>query len=360
MNANQNKNNGVENIRSLVSGHRLPGIQYMVVDRNSVLFSDAAGQAIIDGGQMTLATPMMMYSATKVITAVALLQLVDQKKLSLNDPLVKYLPQLPYRDVSIRQVLTHSSGIPNPVIGNMYVHNEKQVGDWDRRPLLEKTLEANKRPKFAPGKKFSYSNLGFALLGVLIEVLSGKSYETFIVENILQRLGISKEQASFSFESFDSDSRGYIKKYSMMNLLLGMLIKDLTPKSQGRWKTFEEHWYFNFPSHGGLIVSAPAVAIFLQDQLKEHSVLLSDQQKQELYRVQRPAKSWLIGSTDIALSWFYNDKGPEPYYFHEGSAFGYVAEMRLYPRVNIGSVLLANVTRFAHKKLMTGIDSRYF
>ena len=336
-----------------------PGIQYMVLDQNGVLFEYATGQAEVKGAPMTLKSPMMLYSASKVITAAAVLRLVDQKKVMLDDLLVKYLPEIPYRNVTVRQVLTHTAGIPDPVIGNMYVHSAAESKHLDRAAMLRDVLRKNPRLKFSPGSDFSYSNLGYILLGELIASISQKSYEQFIQDEIFAPLLMPESQASFVFDTFDTDSRGYVKRFSVMNAIMSYMIDDFTPKIDGDWKTFNEHWYFNYPAHGGLIATAPGISLFLRDQLAKESKLFSQEQKKEFYRIQAPAKSFIIKSTDIALAWFVNRNASEWYYFHEGSAFGYVAEMRIYPEAGIASIMMVNTTRMPHKQMMDMIDGKF-
>lgn len=344
---------------TLIDEGRFPGIQYMVLDQKGVLFKYAAGEAVINKVPMTLKSPMMLYSATKVITAAAILKLVDQKKVVLDDPLDKYLPSIPYRGISIRHVLIHSSGIPNPIMGNLYVHSESEVDTFDKQSLLKEVLQDNPDLQFPAGSDFEYSNLGYALLGEVIESVSNKSYEQYIEDEILKPLMIQNDQASFTFNTFSSESRGYVRKYSIFNAIASIMLEGFTSQIQGHWKTYTEHWYFNYPAHGGLIINAPSVSLFLRDQLGARSKLISQAQKKEFYRIQKPAKSSPMRSTNIALAWFVNRDAKEMYYFHEGSAFGYVTEMRIYPESGIASVLLVNATKIPHKNLMDMIDGQF-
>ena len=344
---------------ALIAEDRFPGIQYMVLDQKGVLFEYAVGNAVIDKVPMTLKSPMMIYSATKVITAAAILKLVDQGRLTLDDTLEQYLPSIPYPGISLRHVLTHSSGIPNPIMGNFYVHSEAEVGTFDKQSLLKDVLRDNPGLQFPAGSDFDYSNLGYALLGEVIESVSNKSYEQYIEEEILKPLMIENNQASFTFNTFSSESRGYVQKFSIFNAIASFMLEGFTSQIQGRWKTYKEHWYFNYPAHGGLISNAPSVSIFLRDQLSTRSKLMSQTQKKEFYRIQKPAESSPMRSTDIAIAWFVNRDAYEMYYFHEGSAFGYVTEMRIYPESAIASVLLVNATKIPHKNLMDMIDAQF-
>ena len=137
-------------------------------------------------------------SITKTMTAIAVLQLRDRGQLSLDDPAVKYVPELrqvhdafgPIDAVTIRQLLTHSAGFRNP-------HGR---GTATTHQLRLATLRANQWTQvaamlpythiaFAPGTRWSYSNLGYVFLGQIIERISGDDFEVYIDKNILKPLG---------------------------------------------------------------------------------------------------------------------------------------------------------------------------
>jgi len=345
-------------LETLVAQDKFPGIQYLVVDKDKVLFSYAGGWAVKGAAPMTMESPMMYYSATKILTAAAMLRLVGQGKLNLDDRLERTLPDTPYRGVTLRQVLSHTAGIPNPMLGNMYVHRDDQHASFDRKRLLAEALNKNGKLQSQPGQQFAYSNLGFALLGEVIEITSGLEYEAYLQQEIFQPLGIAPHEMNFTFEAFATGSKGYVERFSLMNLAMGFMLKEFTPEKAGRWKTFKEHWYFNFPAHGGVIGTASGWAKFLQDQLRADTTLFPAREKEQFYQLQHPAATGRH-STDVALAWFYNGRGAAPYYFHEGGAFGYVTEVRLYPRQGIASVLLVNTTTMPHKPLMDEVDGLF-
>ncbi|MDH5657498.1 MAG: beta-lactamase family protein, partial [Spirochaetia bacterium] len=346
-----------EYLDAFVKKETYPGIQYIVVNKDGVLFEYAGGWAVYEKVPMSIQSPMMMYSAGKVITAAAILRLVDQGKVNLDNPVEKFLPDLPYKNITVRQLLTHSAGIPDPQIGNFYVHPESKPADC--RSLTEEAIENNRKLKFEPGTDFSYSNLGFVLLGEIIETAGGKSYQQFIRDEILDNLGISEKEASFSFKTFDSDSTGYAKHYSFWSMAVRFLLKDFSAADHGKWKTFSEHWYFNCPAHGGLIVNARGMEKFLMDQLSGRSKILSNQQTKEFYTIQKKAKSRMNRSTDFSHGWFANKNASPYYFFHEGSAYGYVSEMRIYPEKGIASMILTNGSKRAHKDLMNVVDKQF-
>ena len=109
---------------------------------------------------MTLDTTLMAYSMTKTFTAVAVLQLVEKGKLELDGVTDLYLPDTPYdgRHITIRQLLDHTSGIPNPT-PLRWAHLTEESASFDEDAALNQVLRDNPKPAFEPGHKFAYSNI---------------------------------------------------------------------------------------------------------------------------------------------------------------------------------------------------------
>ncbi|MDE2250066.1 MAG: beta-lactamase family protein [Gammaproteobacteria bacterium] len=144
---------------------RVPGIQYVAVDRNGVLRECHAGCAdLATRRPMTADTTMMAFSMSKTVTALATLQLLDRGALSLDVPLARFVPWQPYGpDVTIRQLLCHTAGIPNP-LPLRWVH---PAGDaaFEERAHLDAVLRRHPRLASPPGTRYAYANIGYWLLG---------------------------------------------------------------------------------------------------------------------------------------------------------------------------------------------------
>lgn len=127
-------------------------------------------------------------SAAKMWTAVAVAQLVDAKKINLDDPIGRHVSGLTNEAaaVTIRQLLTHSGGL-----GNFFTPDN--MGLFKRAKSLAelKPLITADKPAFTPGSRSQYSNSGFLLLGLMIEQVSGKSYGDYVQQNIFARAGMT-------------------------------------------------------------------------------------------------------------------------------------------------------------------------
>jgi len=157
------------------------------------------GQARTETGQRVDGeTAYNWASITKTMTAIAILQLRDRGMLSLDDPAVKYIPELrevhdafgPIDAITIRQLLTHSAGFRNPTWP--WDCDDSTNCDWQPFEPTRWTQVAAMLPythiAFAPGSRWSYSNLGYVFLGQIIERLTGDDFEVYITKNILMPL----------------------------------------------------------------------------------------------------------------------------------------------------------------------------
>lgn len=159
----------------------------LVAHNDKIIEKKAFGLASIEYGiENKLDTKFNIASITKMITAVATLQLYENEKVGLNVPIGEYLPNYPNKlvrdSVTIHQLLTHTSGNNNFYVGN-YLQSDKMkyktISDFV--PLF-----ANDTLLSKPGTKYDYSASGFVLLGLIIEKVSGQNYYDYVKENIFK------------------------------------------------------------------------------------------------------------------------------------------------------------------------------
>ena len=135
-------------------------------------------------------TVFRLGSVTKQFTAMAIIMLRERGKLSVSDPICKYLSDCPeaWQPITIKHLLTHTAGVPNYTSFPDFARTTVQP-----TTTAEMVARLKKEPlEFAPGEKFSYSNSGYFLLGAIIEKASGTSYAGFLQENIFIQLGMKQ------------------------------------------------------------------------------------------------------------------------------------------------------------------------
>jgi len=342
-------------LNALTTDSKAPGIQYLVVTSTGVLFEHCSGSADIRRGvPVDSTTTMMAYSMSKTITAAAALQLVEAGRVALDNPVEKYVGSLPYgSSVTVRHVISHTSGIPNP-IPLRWVHPAELHRSFDENAALSAVLRDYPRLSFTPGSKYAYSNIGYWLLGKVVERASGETFSSYVAEQILRPLVIDPRELGYVVADPSHHATGYLEKYSLMNLAKGFLIdRELVGDYSGSWLTIRSH-YLNGPAFGGLVGTARAFGKFLQDQLLERSVLFNDTTRQLFYTQQQTTRGVPVPMT---LGWHIGESDGARLFYKEGGGGGFHCMMRLYPGDGIGTVVMTNATEFDVRKLLDKADA---
>lgn len=175
-------------VRKGIADGEMPGAVVVVADRNHILYESAFGERQIEPTRqpMTIDTVFDMASLTKpVATATSVMKLVEDGKVQVDEPVSKYLPEFGANGkeaVTVSDLLLHVGGlIPDNALRDYEDGPEKA---WDRVCALEL--------RSAPGEKFSYTDVGFIVLGKLVERLSGKTLDQFAVEHVFRPLGMEE------------------------------------------------------------------------------------------------------------------------------------------------------------------------
>ncbi len=146
---------------------------------------------------MTDSTSLHIASTSKPFTAIAVLRLVQEEKLSLNDSVSKFFPGFPYPGISIKMLLNHRSGLPN----YLYFMSD---GDWDNLPagkagkryavnqdVLNFLIDKKPEKSFSPDKRFNYCNTNYVLLALIVEQISGKSFPEYMQQKFFGPIGMN-------------------------------------------------------------------------------------------------------------------------------------------------------------------------
>lgn len=187
-----------------------PGGVFMIARKGQPIYKKAFGLANLElEVKMTPDNVFQIGSMTKQFTAIAVLMLEEQGKLTVNDPISKYIPDYPNgAHITIHQLLNHTSGIKD-------FTKMKALGDIAQKEMTPKQMVdffKNEPVDFTPGEKFEYNNSGYVVLGYLIELVSGQSYEDFIVKNIFEKLGMSHSYYATDRKIIKNRAYGYHKK----------------------------------------------------------------------------------------------------------------------------------------------------
>jgi CubicO group peptidase (beta-lactamase class C family) len=320
------------------------GSSFYVVRDNRVIAKEHYGLA--DAGRGVPVDEETIYhwaSITKTFTGIAIMQLRDRGLLKLDDPVTKYLPELkaahnPFGEMSeitIRHLMTHSSGFRNPTWTWRDDSKNWQPFEpqgWSQLVAMMPYTEV----LFKPGSRFGYSNPGVIYLGRIIELLTREDYEVYIDKNIFKPLEMHRSY-------FDATPNHLLKHRSHSYYVRGGV------RTEAR-----------FDPDTGVTVSNGGLNAPLPDMVKYVNFLLGDPSKQagydgvlkrssleEMWRPQMAAandftQGWMRAETAVGLSFFVDDIAGRRYVGHNGDQNGFKAYMSLCPETRMASLLVFN------------------
>jgi CubicO group peptidase (beta-lactamase class C family) len=193
-------------VAEFLEGRRVPGMAVGVVRDGSVIFAKGYGVADPESGRAVTARSLFhVASVSKTFVAAAVMQLVERGDVDLDTPVAKYLPYFRLADdrageITVRQMLSHTSGLPDVVD---YAWDDPEVDDG----ALERYVRglADRELRFGPGEGWSYSNMAYEVLGDLIAKVSGRPFETYMREAVLEPVGMAR--STFLLEQVDPELR---------------------------------------------------------------------------------------------------------------------------------------------------------
>ena len=307
---------------------------------------------------VTLRTTFHCFSTTKPITALAVLQLVAEGSVALDEPLTTYLPELPYRNgATVRQVLSHQAGLPNPM-PLAWVHTDADHASFDASAFVDRVLGENPRCESA-GQRVRYSNVGFLLLGWLVEVLAKRSYSDYVRDRILDAVGCNGGSGE-PYLGFDipkgRHATAYTRRWSGLGLFIALLPDDARLRTnEGAWIRYRP-FHLNGAAYGGLKGNAFGWAPLLTALATCDPRLLAPAGYEAFFEPQTLASGRPTGH---ALAWFTGRCAGHDYLCHAGGGPGYGAEIRLYPSLQAASLLLTNTTIIRDARLLDRLDASW-
>lgn len=333
---------------ALVARGSAPGLSVVVLKDQSQVYNAAFGWA--DGPAQVPASPETIYhwwSLTKMATALAVLQLHDEGRLKLDDPVDAYLPYFevtldgePAPPITIRQLLRHTSGLPDTIPAMIgWVHYEDEI--YNQTALVRKHLPDYSELRFAPDSDAAYSNLGYMVLGAVIEAATGQAYEIHVVEAVLQPLGMNQSGFLYNGGMRPNSAAGSHPLASAYTPMLPFLLdlRQLVRERAGGRLWFNPVYLDVTPSSG--LLGPANEAAWLAQALVQRQEMLPE---------------W--GSTLPAhrpLGWAeYSDEGRH-WVQHQGGGPGFATLMRLYPEEDLVVVLMSNTTHLPSVKIADAV-----
>jgi uncharacterized protein YbbC (DUF1343 family)/CubicO group peptidase (beta-lactamase class C family) len=295
-------------IEQAIHDGNIPGAVLVVGHDGHVIYRKANGSRAVEPRReaMTLDTIFDVASMTKVVvTTTAVMQLVEQGKVRLNDPVAKYLPEFAQNgkeDITVRQLLTHYSGLEPDL---------DRKTPWEGKDTAYR-MAFGETPQDSPGSKFTYSDINFIVLGALVERISGETLDAYATKHILVPLKMMHTR----FVPPTALRAGWIQKiaptqYDENEHMLRGVVHDPTARRMG-----------GVAGHAGLFSTADDLARFAQAMLNGGGGILSALTVEKMTRPEQPPSAPVLRGfgwdIDSPLSSNRGDLLPVGGYGHTG------------------------------------------
>ncbi len=306
----------------------------LIASKGKVILDKGYGLADAEAGRAeTTHTVFSVGSITKQFTAAGIMKLVEEKKLTVSDPLSKFFSTIPSdkKNITIHQLLTHSAGF-SPTLGDDYDHI-----DANQFVILAFQSPLN----FPPGSQYDYSNVGYSLLGIIIEKISGIGYEKFLYEKLFKPAGMMRT--------------GYlIPGFSKEELAVGY-------RDNTRWGTaIDKPWLADGPGwhlrgNGGVLSTSGDMYKWYQ-ALKNNTVLGHDLTSQLFTKhiAENPE-----GISYYGYGWVLQDFGGKKFIWHNGGNGVYNAYMAFSLEEDYCMVVSSNTSNIISDKIAMSLYGIY-
>ena len=293
-----------------------PGGVFLVAKNGIPVYQRAIGKGNLELNiNLTTESVFQLGSMTKQFTAIAILMLDEQGKLKVADPVTKYIPGYPAGDsITLHHLLTHTSGIKD-------FTKMKGIGDIAQKEMTPKMMVdffKNEPADFKPGEKFEYNNSGYVLLGYIIELVSGETYENFIEQYIFKKAGMTSSCYASDRQLIRNRADGYHKKEQ------GYVNKTVIS--------------YSVPFSSGALMSTTEDMLKWQNALNQN-LLLEAETSNKAFR-----KYVLNNAQEITYGygWHIKEINGRPDREHGGSIFGFKSMGVYFPEEDIYVIGLSN------------------
>ncbi len=321
-------------VREQIERRRLPGVSVAVVRNGAPILEKGYGYANLE--HQTPATADTVYqlaSVTKQFTAAAVMALVEEGRLSLDETLGSRLPDVPesWRAVTVRQLLNHTSGIPS--FTNL--PDFARMARKDMTPAEVLKLVEGRPVEFKPGEKWAYNNTGYYLLGMVIEKASGKRYDEYLRERFFKPLGMDSTRLNDLRAVIRHRAAGYSREGA--DVVNGEYVSPTQPFSAG------------------------AVVSSVRDMAKWALALEGEKalKRGSLDQMWAPTKLADGKVTQYGFGWGLAEQTGRRAMRHGGGIQGFSTEIALFPEHRLAVVVLVNMDGGHAGALADGIASLY-
>jgi CubicO group peptidase (beta-lactamase class C family) len=339
----------IDSIFSALKTTNAPGAAVLVVRNGQPVFRRGYGVTDLRSLRpIDAKTNFRLASFTKQFTAASIMLLVRDGKLHYDDHLTDIFPEFPAygKSITVRNLLTHTSGLPDYEDLLMKQHpdtpEEKIPQILDAGAL--KLLEQQTSGKFAPGSKWEYSNSGYAMLAMIVEKVSGKSFGQFLQERIFTPLKMTN---TLAYENGKNEVPHRAYGHS---------------KIDGAWHETDQSPTSAVLGDGGIYSSLDDLAKW-DRALREHTLLSEEEMRPALAPVQTTdglAKSPSGKPVSYGFGWFLDPYQGHKRMSHDGNTIGFRTTIQRFPGEQLTIIVLANRADLDPQALALKVADLYF
>lgn len=330
-------------VRALMHQARVPGLSIAVVDRDRLLF--AAGFGAADLASARPATPdtaYLWFSMTKIVTATAALRLADEGRLDLDAPAADYVDYLRApgpRQPTVRQLLTHTAGLANP-LPIRWAH-AAGADTPDPEAMLRRLMSRRRAYRHPVGRTARYTNLGYLAAGQVITAAAGQPFETYVRQAVLEPAGMTR--TGFAYQPDGDTATGYLRSPHVAEPVIRRVLPAGVAASRHGDHLALNRFYVDGPAYGGLVGNVLDAGRFLQLHLGDGQLdgqrVLTPATTRAMRTIEHTGKPFNHG-----IGWFRQPTQTADWVEHYGAGAGFWNVMRLYPTRRLGVVVMTNST----------------
>ena len=307
----------------------------LVAKNGKILFENQVGYADFSKRiKLEKDDVFQLASVSKQFTAVAILMLYEKGKLDLDDTVTKFYPDFPYKEVTIRHLLNHTSGLPQ------YFWLAEHEWDKQQPPsnadMMQMIADYKLMHYFKAGSRFDYSNTGYFVLASLVEKISGKNYKDFVETSIFKPLQMND---SFVYRyGFDNMAENQLWGYRIYrgwrHLKIGGTVNDAITGDKNIYSTTEDLFRWITGLNSGKLIS-----------------------KESLNLMYTKGKTRYNKDVPYGFGFRIDDKGEEIMIYHNGKWNGFSTSVRQYPESDLLVITLEHSSFHSMKTLHSSIKN---
>lgn len=310
----------------IMTANDVPGLAAVIFNDSGIMYEKAFGVADDEGRAVTLDTPFQLGSISKPFASLILVQLAAEGRLNLDAPIVDYMPEFRTSDknasdlITTRQILSHRSGF-STLDGNR-IQNQTYRGEDALTIAVENLAKA--KLESPPGQQTQYSNANYMIAALLIETLTGESYEINVEDRIFIPLDMNRSYIQMPYDEDLGEATGFRQWFGKAR-----------PKRfiSGR----------AMMAAGGVTSSARDLTKFMSAVAAGDPRIIPPQYKDDLFK---PHGGLPGSSVKYGLGWMLFDTDNDRVIFHSGLNGGFASQAAFFESSGRGAVVLTNMSGF--------------